>query len=61
MLGYNVFNSGGDVIILEVCLEKLEYIFEEGLVVNEVILNLELVVEVWCGDIIYVGIYKSSV
>ncbi len=60
-LGYNAFNPGGDATTLEVRLEKLEYIPEEGSVVNEVTLNLELVAEARRGETTHVGTYKSSV
>lgn len=60
-LGYNAFNPGADATTLEVRLEKLEYIPEEGSVVNEVTLNLELVAEARRDETTHVGTYKSSV
>lgn len=60
-LGYNAFNPGDEATTLEVRLEKLEYIPEEGSVVNEVTLNLELVAEARRDDTTHVGTYKSSV
>ncbi|MCH2558005.1 MAG: YajG family lipoprotein [Alcanivorax sp.] len=59
-LGYNAFNPGGDATTLEVRLEKLDYVPEEGSVVNRVNLDLVLQAEARRGDTTHTGTYKSS-
>ncbi|EKF74476.1 lipoprotein [Alcanivorax hongdengensis A-11-3] len=59
--GFNAFNPGPDATRLEVRLEQLDYIPEDGSVVNEVTLNLNLLAEASRGDVIHTGTYKSSV
>ncbi|ASK35087.1 hypothetical protein CEK62_12205 [Alcanivorax sp. N3-2A] len=59
--GFNAFNPGQDATTLEVRLEQLDYIPEQGSVVNEVTLNLELLAEARRGPTTHTGTYKSSV
>mgnify|MGYP003109779048 CR=1 FL=1 len=59
-LGYNAFNPGGDATTLEVRLEQLDYVPEEGSVVNRVNLTLTLQAEARRGDTTHTGTYKSS-
>ena len=42
-------------------LEQLDYVPEEGSVVNEVTLSLTLLAEATRGDVVHTGTYKSSV
>ena len=60
-LGFNAFNPGPDATTLEVRLEKLDYIPEEGSVVNRVNLDLTLLAEARRGDTTHTGTYNSSV
>lgn len=59
--GFNAYNPGPEATTLEVRLEKLDYIPEQGSVVNEVTLNLELLAEARRGPTTHTGTYKSSV
>ena len=59
--GFNAFNAGADATRLEVRLEQLDYVPEEGSVVNEVTLSLTLLAEATRGDVVHTGTYKSSV
>lgn len=59
--GFNAFNPGADATRLEVRLEQLDYVPEEGSVVNEVTLSLTLLAEATRGDVVHTGTYKSSV
>ncbi|MDX1803060.1 MAG: YajG family lipoprotein [Alcanivorax sp.] len=59
--GFNAFNPGSDATRLEVRLEKLDYIPEQGSVVNEVTVKLDLRGEASRGDVSHTGTYKSSV
>lgn len=58
---FNAFNPGEDATRLEVRLEQLDYVPEEGSVVNEVTLTLTLLAEASRGDVLHTGTYKSSV
>ena len=59
--GFNAFNPGDDATRLEVRLEQLDYVPEEGSVINQVTLTLTLLAEASRGDVIHTGTYKSSV
>ena len=59
--GFNAFNPGENATRLEVRLEQLDYVPEEGSVVNEVTLTLTLLAEASRGDVLHTGTYKSSV
>ena len=59
--GFNAFNAGADATRLEVRLEQLDYVPEEGSVINQVTLTLTLLAEASRGDVIHTGTYKSSV
>ena len=59
--GFNAFNPSGDATRLEVRLEQLDYVPEEGSVINQVTLTLTLLAEASRGDVIHTGTYKSSV
>lgn len=59
--GFNAFNPGDDATRLEVRLEQLDYVPEEGSVINQVTLTLTLLAEASRGDVIHSGTYKSSV
>jgi len=59
--GVNAFNPGENATRLEVRLEQLDYVPEEGSVVNEVTLTLTLLAEASRGDVLHTGTYKSSV
>ncbi len=59
--GFNAFNPGDDATRLEVRLEQLDYVPEEGSVVNEVTLTLTLLAEASRDDVLHTGTYKSSV
>ncbi len=59
--GFNAFNPSEDATRLEVRLEQLDYVPEEGSVINQVTLTLTLLAEASRGDVIHTGTYKSSV
>ncbi|MEQ3723152.1 YajG family lipoprotein [Alcanivorax sp.] len=59
--GFNAFNAGDDATRLEVRLEQLDYVPEEGSVVNEVTLSLTLLAEASRDNVVHTGTYKSSV
>ena len=59
--GFNAFNPGENATRLEVRLEQLDYVPEEGSVINQVTLTLTLLAEASRGDVIHTGTYKSSV
>ncbi len=59
--GFNAFNPGENATRLEVRLEQLDYVPEEGSVVNTVTLSLILAGEASRPDVAYTGTYKSSV
>ena len=59
--GFNAFNPDDDATRLEVRLEQLDYVPEEGSVINQVTLTLTLLAEASRGDVIHTGTYKSSV
>ena len=59
--GFNAFNPGDDATRLEVRLEQLDYVPEEGSVVNSVTLTLTLEGVASRGEITHTGTYRSSV
>ena len=59
--GYNAFNPGPDATRLEVRLERLDYVPEEGSVVNSVDLSLTLMGVASRSEVSYTGTYKSGV
>ncbi|MCK0155235.1 YajG family lipoprotein [Alcanivorax sp. S6407] len=59
--GFNAFNPGTDATSLEVRLEQLDYVPEQGSVVNSVTISLVLVGEASRPDVGYTGTYKSSI
>ena len=59
--GFNAFNPGEDATRLEVRLEQLDYVPEEGSVVNSVTLTLTLEGVASRGEITHTGTYRSSV
>ncbi|MCG8438101.1 MAG: YajG family lipoprotein [Pseudomonadales bacterium] len=59
--GFNAFNPGDDATRLEVRLEQLDYVPEEGSVVNSVTLTLTLEGVASRDEITHTGTYRSSV
>ena len=59
--GFNAFNPDDDATRLEVRLEQLDYVPEEGSVVNSVTLTLTLLGVASRGDVVHTGTYRSSV
>lgn len=59
--GFNAFNPDADATRLEVRLEQLDYVPEQGSVVNAVTVSLTLKGEASRPDVSYTGTYKSSV
>ena len=57
--GFNAFNPGENATRLG--LQQLDYVPEEGSVVNEVTLTLTLLGEASRGNVTHTGTYKSSV
>lgn len=60
-LGYNAYNPPEDATRLEVRLEKLDYLPEEGSVVNAVTLDLKLLAEASRDEVVHTGTYQSKV
>lgn len=59
--GFNAFNPSAEATRLEVRLEQLDYVPEQGSVVNTVTISLMLIGEASRPEASYTGTYKSSI